>query len=118
MTVGAIGGILGGCFPVEILGDLLSMGTLLAFASVATGTLILRYKRPSLERPFRVHGIWFVSFGATTSCLYLFWQIFREHGWMLFAWSLAGQFVRLTMRRHRGLVETVDLAPAHSRTYP
>jgi len=45
--------IIAGIFPVEILGQLVSMGTLLAFAIVCLGVLILRRTQPKLHRPFR-----------------------------------------------------------------
>jgi len=46
--------LVAGAFPVEILGQLTSMSTLLVFAIVALGILILRAKQPNAHRPFRV----------------------------------------------------------------
>ncbi len=43
-----------GAFPVEILGQLTSMSTLLVFVIVALGILILRRKQPEAQRPFKV----------------------------------------------------------------
>jgi APA family basic amino acid/polyamine antiporter len=43
-----------GLFPLNILGELISMGILLAFTVVCVGVLVLRFTRPNLERPFRV----------------------------------------------------------------
>jgi APA family basic amino acid/polyamine antiporter len=43
-----------GLFPLNILGELISMGILLAFTVVCAGVLILRYTRPNTHRPFRV----------------------------------------------------------------
>jgi hypothetical protein len=40
-------------FPVGLLGDLVSGGTLAAFATVCIGVLILRKRSPELKRPFR-----------------------------------------------------------------
>jgi len=42
-----------GLFPINLLGELVSIGTLLAFALVSAGVLVLRYKRPDLHRPFK-----------------------------------------------------------------
>ena len=42
-----------GLFPIGLLGELVSIGTLLAFAIVCGGVIVLRYKRPELHRPFR-----------------------------------------------------------------
>src|SRR6202045_1880995 len=41
-------------FPLDILADLISIGILLAFATVCVGVLVLRYTRPDAYRPFRV----------------------------------------------------------------
>jgi APA family basic amino acid/polyamine antiporter len=51
---GMIGALVAGLFPLDVLGELISMGILLAFAVVCIGVLILRYTRPDTHRPFRV----------------------------------------------------------------
>jgi APA family basic amino acid/polyamine antiporter len=51
---GVIGALVAGLFPLDVLGELISMGILLAFAVVCIGVLILRYSRPDTHRPFRV----------------------------------------------------------------
>src|SRR3546814_1344043 len=54
IIVGVLAAVLAGLLPVGFLGDIVSMGTLLAFAVVSIGVLILRFTRPNLPRPFRV----------------------------------------------------------------
>src|SRR5699024_12518858 len=54
LIVAVIAVILAGLFPVDVLGDVVSMGTLLAFTTVCIGVLVLRYTRPDLKRSFRV----------------------------------------------------------------
>ncbi len=54
IVVGLLASIIAALFPLGILGDLVSMGTLLAFATVCIGVLVLRYTRPDLVRPFKV----------------------------------------------------------------
>jgi APA family basic amino acid/polyamine antiporter len=46
--------------PIDILGELVSIGTLLAFVIVSAGTWILRKRRPDLERPFKTPWVPFV----------------------------------------------------------
>lgn len=46
--------IIAGLFPLDILGELISVGILMAFTVVCIGVLVLRYARPDLPRPFRV----------------------------------------------------------------
>ncbi len=48
--------IAGGLLPIEILGELTSIGTLFAFVLVSLGIMILRVKRPDLPRGFKVPG--------------------------------------------------------------
>jgi APA family basic amino acid/polyamine antiporter len=45
--------IIAGLFPLNLLGELISIGTLLAFALVCAGVLVLRKTQPDLPRPFR-----------------------------------------------------------------
>jgi len=45
--------IFAGLIPINVLGQLVSIGTLLAFVIVCAGVLILRSKRPDLPRPFK-----------------------------------------------------------------
>jgi len=42
-----------GIFPIQLLSELVSIGTLLAFAIVCIGVLVLRRTRPDLPRPFK-----------------------------------------------------------------
>ncbi len=45
---------IGGLLPVRILGELVSIGTLMAFVTVCIGVLVLRKTRPDLPRPSRL----------------------------------------------------------------
>jgi APA family basic amino acid/polyamine antiporter len=50
-----------GLLPIGILGELVSIGTLIAFIVVCIGVVVLRYTRPDLQRPFRVPAVWFTA---------------------------------------------------------
>ena len=52
--------IAAGFTPIGILGEMVSIGTLMAFVIVSVGIIFLRYQRPELERPFRTPGVPFV----------------------------------------------------------
>lgn len=56
MITGGICALAGGVLPIEILGELTSIGTLFAFVLVSLGIMILRVKRPDLPRKFKVPG--------------------------------------------------------------
>jgi APA family basic amino acid/polyamine antiporter len=56
LVLGVIIAIITAIFPLDILGDLVSFGTALAFALVCLSVLILRITQPDLVRPFRAPG--------------------------------------------------------------
>lgn len=53
VLTGLLAGIIAGLFPIGILGELVSIGTLLAFVIVCMGVLYLRKTDPDVHRPFR-----------------------------------------------------------------
>jgi APA family basic amino acid/polyamine antiporter len=53
IIVGVLAMVLAGFFPIGVLSKLVSLGTLLAFASVCLAILILRKKQPHAPRPFK-----------------------------------------------------------------
>jgi len=107
VIVGIVAAGLAGFLPIGLLGEIVSMGTLLAFATVCAGVLILRRTRPDLPRPFRVPMAAVICPLGTLSCLYLFWQPFREHWLLLLAWLAIGVLIyfgygyRHSKLRHR-----------------
>lgn len=53
ILTGAVAMLVAGIFPIGLLGELVSIGTLLAFVIVCGGVLVLRYKQPNINRPFK-----------------------------------------------------------------
>jgi APA family basic amino acid/polyamine antiporter len=54
LVIGVFVALIAGIFPLNVLGELVSVGTLLAFMFVCTAVIILRETRPKVRRPFRV----------------------------------------------------------------
>jgi len=82
--------LLAAIFPLDVLGDLVSMGTLLAFVAVCAGVWILRHTRPDLPRTFRVPWAPLTCSLGMLGCLGLLYYE-NWYNWMLMGlWTLFG----------------------------
>jgi APA family basic amino acid/polyamine antiporter len=93
VIVGVVAACMAGLFPIGFLGDMVSMGTLLAFATVCVGVLILRRTRPDIRRPFRVPMALLICPLGAIACLFLFWQVFAEHWDLMLGWIAIGMLI-------------------------
>jgi basic amino acid/polyamine antiporter, APA family len=82
-----------GLTPVDVLGHLVSIGTLFAFAIVSIGVLVLRRTSPDLPRPFRVPFVPFLPVLSVVVCVLLMaslpWDTWRR----LFVWMALGMVI-------------------------
>jgi len=76
--------------PVGLLADTSNSGTLLAFAMVAIGVLILRRTQPDRARPFRTPAAWVVCPLAVAGCVLLFWNLSPFAKEFFVAWAAIG----------------------------
>ena len=93
VVVGILAGVLAGLLPIGLLGDLVALGTLLAFATVCIGVLVLRRTRPDLPRPFRVPWAPLVCVLGAATCLWLFVRTFRENWPWMTVWVAVGLLI-------------------------
>lgn len=93
LFVGVVACVLAGLLPIGVLGDLGSMGALLAFTTVCVGVLVLRRTRPELPRAFRVPMAPVVCVLGAAVCLWLFMRAFEDNWRWMTAWVIAGFFI-------------------------
>ena len=104
IVVGISAVFLAGLLPIGTLGELVSMGTLMAFATVCIGIPILRRTRPDLPRGFRVPAAPVVGVLGAAACLYLFWQPFLDNWHWMTVWMAVGFVIYFGYsRRHSKL---------------
>ena len=107
--VGIIVAVITGTFPIQILGELVNIGTLLAFVLVCVGVLVLRRKRPDLDRPFRTPLVPLVPILGILSCLGLMATLPGDTWLRLLVWLLIGFVIYFTYsRKHSVLQRELD----------
>jgi APA family basic amino acid/polyamine antiporter len=87
---GVMAATFAGLLPIGILGELVSIGTLIAFIVVCIGVVVLRYTRPDLVRPFRVKAVWLIAGGGVLFCGMMAYSLPNATWWRLLIWSVVG----------------------------
>jgi basic amino acid/polyamine antiporter, APA family len=93
IIVGVLAAVMAGSFPLELLGQLVSLGTLFAFAIVCIGVIVLRKTRPEVKRPFRTPWVPLVPLAGFCICfaqmLALPWDTWLRHAtWMAIGFAI------------------------------
>ena len=69
IVTGVVCALVAGLTPINVLSELVSMGTLLAFVLVCVGIVVLRRTNPDTPRPFRTPGLPWVAVAGAAICL-------------------------------------------------
>jgi len=92
---GGIISLMAGFFPLRELAELVNIGTLLAFFVVCVGVVILRVKRPEMERPFKIPFGWTIPICGSLSVATLGYFL-SDTTWIRFLiWQAVGMLIYL-----------------------
>lgn len=93
ILTGAVAMLVAGIFPIGLLGELVSIGTLLAFVIVCGGVLVLRYKQPNINRPFKTPFFPLVPILGMLSSLALMYFLPLDTWIRLIVWMALGVII-------------------------
>ena len=96
---GVAGAAVAGLTPIETLSDLVSIGTLFAFMLVCGGVMVLRHRRPDVERAFRVPHVYLVGTLGIVFSLFLMFTLPFDTFIRLVIWLAIGLVVFFTYAR-------------------
>ncbi len=90
IVTGSAAALIAALFPLDVLADLVSIGTLLAFVIVCAGIMILRVTAPGAKRAFRTPFVWFVAPAGVLSCGLMMVSLSNATWIRLVVWTIAG----------------------------
>jgi APA family basic amino acid/polyamine antiporter len=105
IIVGIFAATLAAFFPITLLGELVSLGTLLAFTIVSLGVWVMRVRHPEMHRPFRTPLVPIVPICGMLVALSLMASLDRP-AWIGFgSWLIFGLFIYFLYSRKHSKVQ-------------
>jgi basic amino acid/polyamine antiporter, APA family len=90
IIIGAVVAFFAGVFPLDILGDMVSAGTLIAFILVCLAVIVLRQTRPNVKRPFKTPLYPIVPIAGIIVCGMMVWPLLETLWWRVLGWLVIG----------------------------
>ncbi|MDZ4822659.1 MAG: amino acid permease [Flavobacteriales bacterium] len=87
--------------PVRVVGEMTSIGTLLAFALVCIGVMIMRKNMPNAPRAFRTPWVPFVPIMGVLSCVFMMAFLPADTWLRLIIWLAIGMVIYFFYSRKR-----------------
>jgi APA family basic amino acid/polyamine antiporter len=104
IITGVVAALIAGTFPIGLLGELVSIGTLLAFVIVCGGIIVLRKNRPELPRPFRTPMVPLVPILGIIVCMGMMMFLPLDTWLRLAVWMAIGLAIYFLYGRHHSRV--------------
>jgi basic amino acid/polyamine antiporter, APA family len=112
ILVGLLAAIVGSLTPIEDIGRMVNIGTLLAFVIVSVSVLVLRHTNPGQPRPFRTPWVPLIPILGVVSNGYMMYKL----GWVnwarLIIWLVIGLVVYFTYSQKHSRVQALEAAKA------
>jgi len=105
LTVGFFVAALAASLPINVLGEMVSIGTLLAFVIVCAGVWLIRRRNPDLPRPFKTPWVPFVPIMGIVISAYLMYNLTGLTWLRLVVWLVLGMFIYLGYGRRHSRVQ-------------
>jgi len=107
ILTGIVAAIIAGLLPIKILGELVSIGTLLAFVIVCCSILVLRKTHPETPRHFRTPWVPFVPIAGIVICMAQMLALPFDTWLRLIAWMAIGLIIYFTYSRYHSRLNNI-----------